>query len=102
MIPIKDSNLSNLLEYFYKLLNYLITLLIMESVQSVMKSFSITGNIYVDGIIATTAFGMMKGWLDIILSILKSVLGFIWIRIRYIFIKTMSSKFGGTELYKVS
>ena len=67
-----------------------------------MKSFSITGNIYVDGLVATTAFGMMKGWLDVFLTMMKTILEFIWVRIRYYSMKRISSQLGGTELYKVS
>lgn len=80
----------------------LLSVAMLENVQALMQSFSITGNFYVDGLIATTVFGMMKGWLDVLLSMIKNILDFIWIRIRYFFMKRISAKLGGTELYKVS
>lgn len=69
-----------------------------ENVQNLMQSFSITGNIYVDGLIATTAFGMMKGWLDVFMTMMKTILEFIWVRIRYYSMKRISSKLGKSIL----
>ena len=72
-----------------------------DNLHSLMNSFSITGNLYVDGLIATTAFGMMKGWLDIIVEVLKTILEFVYVRLRYYVFGKLSSKLGGRELYEV-
>lgn len=74
----------------------------MQNVQSLFNSFSITGNLYLDGLIATTIFGMLKGWLDIIIDILKFMFEFVYIRMRYVIFKYLGSRIGGKELYKIS
>jgi len=66
-----------------------------------MKSFSITGNLYVDGMIATTAFAMAKGWLEIIVTVFKTIFEFLYLRVKYYVVKGLSSRFGGKELFEV-
>jgi hypothetical protein len=78
----------------------------MENIQGnlhgMMQSLSLTGNLYIDGLIATTVFGFLRGWLDVIMSVLKVIIEFIYIRVKYFAVRSLSSKFGGKELYKVS
>ena len=63
-------------------------------IENLTSKMSLTGNIYLDGIIATTIFGMLKSWFSVVSEFLTTLTKFIWIRLRYAIGKYALKKLG--------